>query len=350
MRIAYLSNAKPKNLLTEKDNPAGQNFHFALASSLSRYADVTMLTQSLPFGEVRRVNESLSFLGIRQNGNFLVRAWHTRSLLREYDGVVFDTLSLFCCYAASCLSNSVAVATDDPANLSDLSKQYRSLSIRLSRKAGGFYALTNELMRLYNPKGKKGVVVPGIAYEVTTRDIERRPYLYFGGALFERYGVDSLLSTYLEFRPDYDLLISGHGKMEAELERYRNAESGIVYLGNIPQSEHCSYVKCSALSINPRPFDERLDPYCVPSKVIEYLEFAPYFASTRSTPLDEEIYRCGNLLVPEDGDPTGLRRFYKDHLDSSGKLINLNKNPAKGGLIDKISPENVGKAILSLLR
>ena len=34
MRIAYLSNAKPKNLLTEKDNPAGQNFHFALASSL----------------------------------------------------------------------------------------------------------------------------------------------------------------------------------------------------------------------------------------------------------------------------------------------------------------------------
>ena len=233
MKLAYLAFVLDQETfdrvgIRQKLNPAGQNFHLKLAKAISSKHQV----------------EVFAFFG---------------------EPILFDALSPIAAFAsikseAPCL----AIATDAPFNISHVNFIYKKAALYLGRKADAYLALTEGLNRLYNKKGKPSFIFPGIIEdeEVEPKALQR-PYLYFDGALFERYGVGELVRAYKKFKPAYDLIIAGHGDMDGELQK----EEGITYLGQISKSENYRYVKGSALSINPRPFEKNLDPYCVPSKL-----------------------------------------------------------------------------------
>lgn len=351
MKLAYLAFVLDQETfdrvgIRQKLNPAGQNFHLKLAKAISSKHQVEVFAFFGEREEEVQASESLSFhylpkVGKRQQIALL------KDKLKGFDAILFDALSPIAAFAsikseAPCL----AIVTDAPFNISHVNFIYKKAALYLGRKADAYLCLTEGLNRLFNKKGKPSFIFPGI---IEDEEVEpkalHKPYLYFDGALFERYGVGELVRAYKKFKPAYDLIIAGHGDMDEQLQK----EEGITYLGQIGKSENYRYVKGSALSINPRPFEKNLDPYCVPSKLLEYFVFAKHVATTISTPLAEYCFESATILQPKPNDPTGIYNFFQTHIGEGGKLIKLKENNAKETLIERYSPEKIAQGVDSLL-
>lgn len=351
MKLAYLAFVLDQGTfdkvgIRQKLNPAGQNFHLKLAKAVSANHQVEVFAFFGNREETIQGSESLSFHYLPRGGKRQQVAL-LKDKLKGFDAILFDALSPIAAFAsiksdAPCL----AIATDAPFNISHVNFLYKKAALYLGGKADAYLPLTEGLNRIFNKKGKPAFIFPGIIEDEDIEPMEReRPYLYFDGALFERYGVGELVRAYKKFKPAYDLIIAGHGDMDEQLQK----EDGITYLGQIGKRENYRYVKGSALSINPRPFDENLDPYCVPSKLLEYFVFAKHVATTISTPLTEYCFASATILQPKPNDPTGIYNFFQTHIGEDGKLKNLKENNAKEALIEKYSPKKIAQGVDLLL-
>lgn len=351
MKLAYLAFVLDQGTfdrvgIRQKLNPAGQNFHLKLAKAISTKHQVEVFAFFGNREETIQVSESLSFHYLPRGGKRQQFAL-LKDNLKGFDAILFDALSPIAAFAsiksdAPCL----AIATDAPFNISHVNFLYKKAALYLGGKADAYLPLTEGLNRIFNKKDKPAFIFPGIIEDEDIEPMEwERPYLYFDGALFERYGVGELVRAYKKFKPAYDLIIAGHGDMDEQLQK----EEGITYLGQIGKRENYRYVKGSALSINPRPFEENLDPYCVPSKLLEYFVFAKHVATTISTPLAEYCFASATILQPKMNDPTGIYNFFQTHIGEDGKLKNLKENNAKEALIEKYSPEKIAQGVDLLL-
>lgn len=351
MKIAYLAFVLDEGTFDQvgikrKLNPAGQNFHLKLAKAISGKHQVEVFAFFGDKEEAKKASESLSFHYLPRGGKRQQLALLSDKL-KGFDAILFDALSPIAAFVSiKSKTPSIAIVTDAPFNISHVNFLYKKAALYLGGKADAYLPLTEGLNAIFNKKGKPAFVFPGIIEDEDIEPMEReRPYLYFNGALFERYGVGELVRAYKKFNPAYDLIIAGHGDMDEELQ----GEEGIIYLRQIGKRENYRYVKGSALSINPRPFEKNLDPYCVPSKLLEYFVFAKHVATTISTPLTEYCLGDATLLRPKANDPTGIYDFFQTHLDEGGNLVNLKENSAKEALIERYSLEKVAEGVDSLL-
>ena len=309
MRIAYFTShvfgpdfvSAP--LLGKRPNPAGQNFHEKLIKALGKIAEVEVfsyvpLTIDLPEKDFNAF-ENVSYHYVRTPSNRYLRALvgprklYARARKIEADIIFYDSLNRACASSAIRLSSSlripaVAILTDHPGNITGLSPAYAKSLLSLSSNASACFALTPKLSEAFGFADKPSFVQPIlIEKEEVEPYMNERPYIYYGGALFVKDGLKDLVEAYQKTRPDFDLLIAGHGPYENELAKIASEDNRILFLGQVDKTKHLSLIKGSALSINPRPYRKEIDDYAVPSKVMEYLCYAPMVASTISTPLKQ---------------------------------------------------------------
>ena len=338
-------------------NPAGQNFHGKMIRSLALKEDIRVY--SLPpavfqINKTRRFPspEGVAYAYVGSSSNRYIRALcapsaATKLIVKENRNspdtvILYDPLNLTLSKIANKVAKKlrckrVAILTDDIANITGVSDAYQKKIKALTATADGAVSLTDGLLLSYGLSHKPHYVQPFLVEEA---DVEpkklKRPYIYYGGALFEKDGTKDLIEAYLDTRPNLDLVISGHGLMEQEVAMAAKSEKRIHFLGQIPKQEHYSYIAGAALCINPRRYRKQLDDNAVPSKVMEYLCFGKCIASTLSTPIKEK-YGKDIVWIEDD-----LKQFLSNHLDENKKLVRMKKNTASAKILSEYGLRKTG--------
>lgn len=361
MKIALLSTLIEESkfneltTLNKAGNPSGQNFYLRLFSCLESFAEVTAF--SLVPNEVVEAKDSRFHyfhhskgrLSMLNDAKMIARTILDANKVNHFDIILYNSLSLTLAKAASIIVKKanlkvICIATDDPSNISFAPFYYPILCRHYNNNADGYICLTDGLDRLFNKKRKTSLIQMGIVEKpIETSSPVEKPYMYFGGALFEKDGVGDLIRAYLEVKPALDLYVAGHGPMKEELA-LKN-EKGLHFLGQISKDEHLRYVQNAELVINPRRYNLLLDNVSVPSKVLEYIALSKTCLSSVSTPIKNIFGDNVNWLEGARPNESNIKQFFKDHIDDAGNLISVNKNKAHGMIQDKCGIEAVSKRL-----
>ena len=364
MKVAYLTtHILPEDfkILEEKaaikPNPAGQNFHGRLIKTLSGFADVSVISL-VPNREgiiPNCVKESngIKYTYINAKKSKIHRLLFAplaiaKAIGDDVDVVIYDSLSIPLAKAAHrCKAKKVAIATDSPYNITGLKPSIADLVVSVSSACDGYFCLTEGLNKLFNKNGAPSLIKMGVAeIEKPAKTNARPPYFYYGGALFVKDGTEALIEAYNALKPDYDLVIAGHGAYEQQVEEAAKNNPRICFLGQISKEENREYEMGASLLINPRLYRKELDEVSIPSKVIEYLGTAAPIVSTKSADLQQAFPDDVNWI----SDGRLIQEFLEAHLDKNGKLIGLKKNKAAERLSNLLGQEAVGKDFSAFLQ
>ena len=227
----------------------------------------------------------------------------------------------------------VGVCTDSPYNISFLKKRYVKRLMELSQTLDAYIVLTDKLNDLYNIQHRPCIKIDGIneaLKEYEPRKVEGS-YFYFGGSLMEKYGVLNLIEAFKKLeRNDLKLVLCGHHLEKNKLYEAINDSSNIIYYGPLSYLDNASLIHHSLAAINPRPINEKIDLYSVPSKTLEYLANETIAISVDNPILKEHYEPC--FVWSKTGDPDDLCEAMKKVLSFSRvdreMLIILGKNKA----------------------
>ena len=332
-------------------NPSNQNFHSKMIRALALAgAEVTVLSL-VPFStQGKKIVDHGNYHYIEHPDHLLDKVFLEKSLflrakeLGPYDSVIFDSLNRHLGKVAlrfHSTSEIVALLTDKQKNLTNAKKGYVKEILGNVSKADASIALSEGLLETFSMVNKPHWVTEGIIEERGDAPIDflDGSYLYFGGALLPRYGIYDLIKAYEKTKPDYDLVIAGHG---ASLEPFNNPR--IKFVGQVSKQTNYALQAHAAALINPRPYDLHLDAESVPSKMLEYLASGKPVISTLHSKLKE--------LFPEEVnwvDGT-LLDFFTTHLDENRKLVGLKENHSQQKLEELYGLKTQGQRIYSFLQ
>ena len=200
--------------------------------------------------------------------------------------IVTDTLRLNLVKAAKRIgklydAKVVGMLTDNPNNLSTGSSFVKNYLIKESSTLDGYLSLTNGLVEIFN-SSIPSYVFEGLVSE--EKEGNKDPifnYFYFGGSLYERYGVKTLVDAFHRSSIKSKLVLAGSGPLAEYIEELSHEDYRILYLSQLSKEKNIAYMRNSIANINPRPLDAKLDNESVPSKLLEYLSIGTPVISSK---------------------------------------------------------------------
>ena len=194
--------------------------------------------------------------------------------------VIADTLRLNLLKAAIKIGKEfktkvVGMLTDNPYNLTNVSKLYAGQLTNEVLKCDAFLSLTKKMVENIN-EFAPFYVFEGLVENISssTKKDPISNYYFFGGALYERYGVKRLVDAFRASNFKHKLVIAGSGPLESYIDMVASKDTRILYLGPLSHEKFVSYELNAIANINPRPLDTKLDKESVPSKLLEYFSRA----------------------------------------------------------------------------
>lgn len=201
----------------------------------------------------------------------------------------------------------IGMLTDNPANLSNVRHSYIRNVFKNASRLDGYLSLSNGLLRVYKVSNKPNYVFEGLVDEVGP--IRKQPignYYFFGGSLYERYGVKKLINAFIDSNVPEKLVIAGNGPLREYIFQNNEKNSRILYLSQLPKEKIYGLEQNAIANINPRPFSKKLDEESVPSKLLEYFASGVPTISTIHTKL-YEIFKNDAFWI-EDDSQEGIRK------------------------------------------
>ena len=321
-----------------KPNPSNQNFYAKLIKALSFKNNVSVVSHR-PFAKGMFDDD---FLQRKETSDGAVKYYYTQleatrsyKMFDEIDEIVLagekacqnfedrkfvvivDTLRVNLVkgaikFARKYNAKIVGVLTDNPANLSDVRHSYVKNVYKNAERLDGFLALSNGLLRAYKVSEKPNYVFEGLVDE--TEQYRKQPignYYFFGGSLYERYGVKRLINAFVASNIPEKLVIAGNGPLRDFIFQNTEKNNRILYLSQLPKDKIYGLEQNAIANINPRPFNKKLDEESVPSKLLEYLASgAPTISTIHSKLFDifkDEVYWIKDDSV--EGIRTALNSF-----------------------------------------
>lgn len=312
-----------RKLWKVKPNPSNQNFHNKLirALSLTHHVDVISLrpysrklvkSKGLEKTENIQTNIHWHYLKVEKNkvGRLVSYMRNSLRICKELPqkSIIFTDCinpSVITCatYVAKKLGmKSIGVCTDSPSNISGTKKSFTLYLLKNAHKLSGYISLTEELNEMFNDKDAPHIVFEGIVddFDYKETKIASGKYLFFGGALLERYGVYNLIKAYKNSdHKDIQLLICGHHANNIKLIESIGSDSNIKYLETLPIEEVIALERHAIACINPRPSSEDLERYSIPSKTLEYLHNGAVTISVKNNKLGKIFYE--NIVWAKTG-------------------------------------------------
>lgn len=299
--------AEYQNSAKTKINPSNQNFYSKLIRALSINNTVSVISHrpltKATFG--KKVLENDSFF--EKNTKFYYTFEMTNplfKLLQEKKSIlhtakiaiedfksndfiiIVDPLRLNLVKAAKKIASTynvkiVGMLTDNPHNLSSGSEFFHKYLINEASHFDGYLALTQGLVNVFNYEAPSYIFEGLVAEEEEERKDPIFNYFYFGGSLYEKYGVKTLVDAFHESNVHNKLVIAGNGPLQKYIEELSEQDYRILYISQINKGKAFSYMRNSIANINPRPLDKKLDSESVPSKLLEYLSIGIPTISTK---------------------------------------------------------------------
>ncbi|MCX5775731.1 MAG: glycosyltransferase [Firmicutes bacterium] len=349
-------------------NPSNQNFHHKLIKALALYNDVEVIVNrpiNYHFEQMRRFSYEtkkegniryhyVSFINERflKPFTFNLNARKiARKIFRKKDDVILvvDSLNYSSVRVAQSLGifhkvPIIGIITDDPSNLSSVNKKFVARINRTLPYYDMYLTLTEELNKMANPFGNPHYTFSGLVEDSKMISYENNgKSLFFGGSIYERYGISNLLSAFRNLPGDYNLLIAGQGPDVPLVTKAAKSDPRVVYLGLLTPRELIKYEHTSILNINPRPFDADIDLLSIPSKVLEYAESGTPTLSTISTPLMTDF--ANEIMWAGNGKAEELFASISKFLEMSPSQRKALGDAAREKALELFSIENQGAKI-----
>ena len=310
-----------------KPNPSNQNFYYKLIKALAINNNVSVVShRPLVKGMFKRgYLES----DTKMDGN--IKFYYTSNrtdkvfkLLKEKQSiekiakqavedfmsedfiVITDTLRLNLLKAAKKIAKQydvkiVGMLTDNPFNLSSGSGFIKKTLVKQTSDLDGYLSLTNGLVKVFNETAPSYVFEGLVSEEKEGMKDPIFNYFYFGGSLYERYGVKTLVDAFHNSNIRAKLVLAGSGPLDSYIESLAEDDYRILYLSQLSKEKNIAYMRNSIANINPRPLDLKMDEESVPSKLLEYLSIGTPVISTKypklySTFKDDVHWIDGNTV------------------------------------------------------
>lgn len=290
-----------------KPNPSNQNFYYKLIKALSINNNVSVVShrplvkgmfKKNDFEDETVMDGNIKFYYTANKPTKVYKVLKEKSSIEKSAKqaiedflsndfiIVTDTLRLNLLKAAKKIAKQynvkiVGMLTDNPMNISG---GYNFVKVRQKREAStldGYLSLTQGLVDTFNPN------VPSYVFEglVMEEDEGKKDpifnYFYFGGSLYERYGVKTLVDAFKKSNVKAKLVIAGSGPLDKYIEQAAEDDYRILYLSQLSKEKNIAYMRNSIANINPRPLDPQIDNESVPSKLLEYLSIGTPVISTK---------------------------------------------------------------------
>ena len=310
-----------------KPNPSNQNFYYKLIKALAINNNVSVVShRPLVKGMFRKnyvegdttVDGKIKFYYTSNRCDKMFKLFKEKSVIEKTAKqaiddfmshefvVVTDTLRLNLLKAAKKVAKQynakvVGMLTDNPFNLSNGNAFVNKSLVKQASSLDGFLSLTHGLVEIFNTN-KPSYVFEGLVSE--ENEGKKDPifnYFYFGGSLYERYGVKTLVDAFHKSNVKYKLVLAGSGPLVEYIEQMAEDDYRILYLSQLSKEKNIAYMRNSIANINPRPLDYKTDNESVPSKLLEYLSIGTPVISTKypklySTFKDDVTWIDGNSL------------------------------------------------------
>ena len=311
-----------------KPNPSNQNFYSKLIKTLAIRNNVSvvshrplvkgMFKQNAVFSDFAIDGKTKYYYTYNKCGKSFKILGEKRSIensakkaIEDFVSndfiIITDTLRLNLIKTAKKIAKQygvkvIGMLTDNPFNLSS-GGSFIKKSLRKEVSAlDGYLSLTQNLVTVFNQH------VPSYVFEgLVTEEKEGKKdpihnYFYFGGSLYERYGVKTLVDAFHDSNVNCKLVLAGSGPLDKYIEEMAEKDYRILYLSQISKEKNIAYMRNSIANINPRPLDKKLDEESVPSKLIEYLSIGTPVISTKYPELyslfkDDVTWIDGNDLI-----------------------------------------------------
>lgn len=300
-----------------KPNPSNQVFYSKLIKALSINNNVSVVTLR-PFRKgmfkekflkpEETVYENVKYYYSKAESSKLAKlinecnevAKAARKAIADFHSndfiVIADTLRLNLLKAAIKIGKEfktkvVGMLTDNPYNLTNVSKLYAGQLTNEVLKCDAFLSLTKEMVENIN-EFAPFYVFEGLVENIS-RSTKKDPisnYYFFGGALYERYGVKRLVDAFRASNFKHKLVVAGSGPLESYIDMVASKDTRILYLGPLSHEKYVSYELNAIANINPRPLDTKLDKESVPSKLLEYFSTGIPTISTKF-PMFSKIFK-----------------------------------------------------------
>ena len=241
--------------------------------------------------------------------------------------IITDTLRLNLLKAAKKIAKKydvkiIGMLTDNPFNLSSGSSFVKNYLVKQGANLNGYLSLTNGLVNVYNSSAPSYIFEGLVCEESEGKKDPIFNYFYFGGSLYERYGVKTLVDAFHKSNLKSKLVLAGAGPLDKYIEQLAEDDYRILYLSQISKEKNIAYMRNSIANINPRPLDAKMDNESVPSKLLEYLSIGTPVISTKypklySTFKDDVFWVDGNSV--ED------MKFTLENYDISNQEQHLKK-------------------------
>ena len=380
MKIIYISGAMKdsdfNNYIKKARfnlNPSNQNFHYRFLKALATQTEIIAITLR-PFSKglfavdtLEKANtndDHITFNYLADDAERFYKVFlRHRNLVKEISTIIkaqkedvvilVDSLKYALAKAAIKVAKKnkikvIAIVTDNPRLLSNESFLYAKAIETLNKKYDGFIALSTGLNELANKKAKPSYVFSGFAEEITIdKPLVKEPYFFCCGALYERYGILKMIEAFKQITTKHQLLIAGHGPMIEKIRQVEKDDPRIRYVGLLSREQVLNYESHSDLNINPRLFNEDLDKYSVPSKVLEYLSSGVPLLSTIHTTLHQEF--CGEAIWIKDGTSEELRKAMELFLAFQNGEMKKKALLAKEKVLAKYGLEVQGKLLYEFI-
>ena len=352
-------------------NPSNQNFHNRYLSLLSKYYNDITAISLRPFNSsiyegVTKLNKEIKNVGgieyyyLEQNSKKISKLEKIKQIYNVLDDrftdsrtiILVDPLNLYLAKAALNLKrkyNAIVVAflTDNPKNITKASRLYVSLHKRYVKQFSAYITLTKRLNDLFNIRNMPNILIEGVSENFKQKQSpQKSDYFFFGGALYERYGVLDVINVFnsIENKDYVDLVIAGHGPLAKDVERIAAKNRHIKFLGTISKDNMAQYEQHAIACINPRKKDAKLDLESIPSKVIEYASNKTLIISTYNEKLyeifsDNILYyrdkeELKNLIIEVENNKEDDKK-YKKLIDNTYKIVK--QRYSEDVLADKLS-------------
>lgn len=327
--IAYQEHAN------KKANPSNQNFYSRLVRALASFNKITVISHR-PISRQMFSNKSfdskifdeneITYRYTRISTNILYKVFsefktiykEALKSVRKNDEnntvILVDVLRYNLLRAAKKLGKKynipvIGVLTDNPANLSGVTNKYVNKIFSHALSLDGYISLSDGLINVFNKENRPYYIFEGLVEELN--EPKKDPlgnYLFFSGALYERYGVKTMVDAYLASRISHKLIICGSGPLEEYICEKEKSDSRILYLSQLERNKILSMQRYALANINPRPINAQLDNESIPSKLLEYLSSGVPTISTKHAKLYDKFKDC--VLWFEDGNFESLKSCF----------------------------------------
>lgn len=101
--------------------------------------------------------------------------------------------------------------------------------------------------------------------------INNKKAIMYAGALFEKFGIGTLIDAFMEIPGDYELWLFGYGDLVDYINTKSKIDNRIIFYGNVSNEIVFEFEKKAKLLVNPRPLDHEFTKFSFPSKILEYM-------------------------------------------------------------------------------